>query len=585
MTIGSKQHILTVLLHDYYHRCVFNKVIGRRQWHRLASRIDQNVDKVRALLAAHNAKATFFTLGWLAEQRPELILRLVADGHEIASAGYVPQEVRRLSPQEFRDDLERANQALLAAGAQQILGYRCPLGWLSPAELWVLDVLIDAGFRYDASMRPSLWSLREEHAQRRVHLYRNEKGSLWELPPPTVRMLGFNIPIAGGNYLRQLPQWFTLRGFQRWTLEGNYPFVLYFHPWELDGELPRIRNMGLLARIRQYRNLGRMAGQIETYLQNAEFLSVSQYLGIEVTKPAPATDETSQAAASARPVAIRKRRSMPTVTIVIPCYNEKSSLSYLAHALSDVERAAQDRYRFQYLFVDDASTDGTEDEVARMFAGREGCRILRHERNQGVAAAIQTGIKEATTEVVCSIDADCTYDPVELLAMIPLLTDEVAVVVASPYHRQGSVINVPKWRLLLSKHLSKGYHLVFHNKLATYSSCCRVYRRSAVVPYSVEHGNFIGIVELLAKVDHAGGKIVEFPAVLHSRLLGHSKMKVLRTIWGHLRLLMRLTWQRLHTRLRWRMKAQQASVPKPPVPEVADVVCFCTVAGKTGLEL
>ncbi len=585
MTIGTKRHIVTVLLHDYYHRCVFNEVIGRRQWHRLASRIDENVDKVRTLLAAHNVKATFFTLGWLAEQRPELVQRLVADGHEIASAGYVPQDARRLSPQEFRDDLERANQALLAAGAHQILGYRCPLGWLSPAEQWVLDVLIDAGFRYDASMRPSLWSLRNAQTQRHLHLYRNEKGSLWELPPPTARVLGFNIPIAGGNYLRQFPQWFTLWGFQRWTFEADCPFVLYFHPWELDEELPRIRNMGLLARIRQYRNLGRMAGQVETYLQNAEFLSVSQYLGLEVTKPEPGAGYPSQDAASGRPVVIRTRRPMAEVTVVIPCYNEKSSLSYLAHALSDLERAAQDRYRFQYLFVDDASTDGTADEVARIFAGRQGCRVLRHERNQGVAAAIQTGLRAASTEIVCSVDADCTYDPVELLEMIPLLTDDVAVVVASPYHRKGSVINVPKWRLLLSKHLSKGYHLVFHNKLATYSSCCRVYRRSAVVPYNLEHGNFIGIVELLAKVDRAGGKIVEFPAVLHSRLLGYSKMKVLRTIWGHLQLLLRLAWQRVRTYLRSPRKGRRAFVLKPRVPEVADSVRLSTTVAKTGSEL
>ncbi|MBC7187109.1 MAG: glycosyltransferase family 2 protein, partial [Calditrichaeota bacterium] len=233
------------------------------------------------------------------------------------------------------------------------------------------------------------------------------------------------------------------------------------------------------------------------------------------------------------------------VTLVVPCYNEKSSLSYLAHALSDLERAAEGRYRFRYVFVDDASSDGTADELARMFGEREHCRVLRHPQNQGVAAAIQTGLKAATTEVVCSIDADCTYDPLDLLQMIPLLTDGVDVVVASPYHRQGAVFNVPRWRLLLSKHLSKGYHLVFHNKLATYSSCCRVYRRKAVAQLTLAHGNFIGIVELLAKVDRAGGRIVEFPTVLHSRLLGHSKMKVLHTIWGHMGLLTALALQRL----------------------------------------
>jgi polysaccharide deacetylase family protein (PEP-CTERM system associated) len=564
MTIGTKRHIVTVLLHDYYHRCVFSKVIGRRQWHRLASRIEQNVERVRALLAACDVKATFFTLGWLAEQRPELIQRLVADGHEIASAGYVPQDVRQLSPQAFREDLERAHHALEAAGAGQVIGYRCPLGWLSSADRWVLDVLIDAGYRYDASMRPPLWSLRDNQRQRRLHLYQNEKGSLWELPPPTARLFGFNIPIAGGNYLRQLPRWFMLRGYQRWTFEGDGPFVLYFHPWELDGELPRINNMGLLAQIRQYRNLGRMAEQLQTYLRNAEFMSVSQYLGLEV---APASEESrlaTQTPVCARSATPPEQKGGKKVTLVIPCYNEKNSLPYLAHALADLERAAQGRYHFHYVFVDDASSDGTADELVRMFGERQECRILRHERNQGVAAAIQTGLRAATTEIVCSIDADCTYDPLDLLEMIPLLVDGVDVVVASPYHRQGSVINVPRWRLLLSKHLSKGYHLVFHNKLATYSSCCRVYRRSVVAPYRLEHGNFIGIVELLAELDSAGGKIVEFPAVLHSRLLGYSKMKVARTIWGHLRLLMRLSWRRVRSSWHGRHEGKAALVPEPP---------------------
>ncbi|MCR4438326.1 MAG: DUF3473 domain-containing protein [bacterium] len=563
MTIGNRRHIVTVLLHDYYHRCVFSNVIGSRQWHRLASRLEQNVEKVRKLFSEYDVKATFFTLGWVAQQRPELIARLVEDGHEIASAGFLPQDVRRLTPEAFREDLMRARQALQAAGAGPVLGYRCPLGWLSPTDRWVLDVLIEEGCRYDASMRPSLWTLQEARSLRRLHLYENAQGRLWELPPPTARVLGFNIPIAGGNYLRQLPRWFTLRGFQQWTFESDDPFVLYFHPWELDEDLPRINNIGFLAHLRQYRNLDRMAEQVQMLLRNAQFMSVSQYLRLEpassAEKEAPARAEPVQ---QAFPVTIARPKG-EEITLIVPCYNEKSSLSYLAHALSDLERAAQGKYRFRYVFVDDASGDGTADELARMFGDRQHCRILRHQRNQGVAAAIQTGVQAASTDVVCSIDADCTYDPLDLLHMIPLLTDGVDVVVASPYHRQGAVFNVPRWRLLLSKHLSKGYHLVFHNKLATYSSCCRVYRRKAVEQLQLGHGNFIGIVELLARVDRAGGKIVEFPTVLHSRLLGHSKMKVLRTICGHLGLLTALALQRLPLRFPGRRasKAVAGSAP------------------------
>ncbi|MBC7188055.1 MAG: DUF3473 domain-containing protein, partial [Calditrichaeota bacterium] len=318
MTIGNRRHIVTVLLHDYYHRCVFSKVIGSRQWHRLASRLEQNVEKVRKLFSEYEVKATFFTLGWVAEQRPELIARLVEDGHEIASAGFVPQDVRRLTPEAFREDLLRAREALEAAGARQILGYRCPLGWLSPADRWVLDVLIEEGYRYDASMRPSLLTVQEAKSLRRPYLYKNARGWLWELPPPTARVLGFNIPIAGGNYLRQLPRWFTLWGFQKWTFESNDPFVLYFHPWELDGDLPRINNIGFLAHLRQYRNLDRMAEQVQILLRNAQFMSVSRYLGLE---PEPSAEKETQAHAEPAPRAVPVSVVRPKgkeVTLVVP---------------------------------------------------------------------------------------------------------------------------------------------------------------------------------------------------------------------------------------------------------------------------
>ncbi len=563
MTIGSRRHIITVLLHDYYHRCVFRNVIGRRQWHRLSSRIEEHVGRVCQLLAAYGVKATFFTLGWLAEQRPDLVRFLVDEGHEIASAGYLPQDVRRLTREQFREDLRRAGVALQQAGAPRVVGYRCALGWLSAADRWVLDVLIEEGYRYDASMRPPLWSLRGNGRCRYLHLYENAQGSLWELPPPTARVCGFNIPVAGGNYLRQLPQWFTHRGFQRWTFDTSEPFVLYFHPWELDQELPRINNMGVLAQVRQYRNLGRMAEQLHLYLKNAEFRSVSQYLGLDLT---PQVAEATRAPAISRPAGASVQNSArggQAVTLVIPCHNEKSSLTYLGHALADLERAAEGKYCFQFLFVDDASTDGTPEGLAAMFGWRSDCRIVRHRRNQGVAAAIQTGLQEAKTEIVCSIDADCTYDPLDLMQMIPLLKEGVDVVVASPYHRLGEVFNVPRWRLLLSKHLSKAYHLVFHNKLATYSSCCRVYRRSTVAPLQLAHGNFIGIVELLARVDEGGGRIVEFPAVLHSRLLGYSKMKVLSTIRGHLRLLLSLAARRVGAHRPTGRSHEVEPAPKP----------------------
>jgi glycosyltransferase involved in cell wall biosynthesis len=189
--------------------------------------------------------------------------------------------------------------------------------------------------------------------------------------------------------------------------------------------------------------------------------------------------------------------------------------------------------------------------------------LVQHPRNRGVAAAILTGIRRADTEVVCSIDCDCTYDPHQLTTLIPLLVPGVDMVTASPYHRDGEVRNVPGWRLFLSRSLSFLYRVVLHHRLATYTSCFRVYRRSSISGLQVREGGFLGVAEMLGRLDLVGGQIVECPAVLEVRLLGRSKMRTLRTIVGHLRLLLRLIFAR------WRGTSMRAA-PAVFVPGTGD---------------
>ncbi|HYL06379.1 MAG TPA: glycosyltransferase family 2 protein [Thermoanaerobaculia bacterium] len=245
-----------------------------------------------------------------------------------------------------------------------------------------------------------------------------------------------------------------------------------------------------------------------------------------------------RAGAAARQPAPQPARQ--PVTVVVPCFNEELTLPYLANTLRSVEAALDAHYDLRFVFVDDGSCDGTWEALQRSFGGRRRHTLLRHDVNRGVAAAILTGIRHADSEVVCSIDCDCTYDPHQLRRLIPMLEDGVDMVTASPYHPQGRVCNVPAWRLALSKGLSRLYRLVLHHQLATYTSCFRVYRRAAVAGLPVEAGGFLGVAEMLGRLDLAGGRIVECPAVLEVRLLGRSKMKIGRTMAGHLRLLARL---------------------------------------------
>jgi glycosyltransferase involved in cell wall biosynthesis len=230
---------------------------------------------------------------------------------------------------------------------------------------------------------------------------------------------------------------------------------------------------------------------------------------------------------------------------VVPCYNEELALPYLSNTLKEVEEVLNSDYRVEFVFVDDGSQDLTHETLQRLFGGTPGCVIVHHERNQGVTAAILTGIRQATSEIVCSIDCDCTYDPRELRRMIPMLAEGVDLVTASPYHPQGSVKNVPRWRLSLSKSASALYRLLSRQKIDTYTSCFRVYRRKAVLELDVLEPGFLGIAEIIGKLDLRGGTIAEYPTTLEARMLGRSKMKTLQTIVGHLGLMGRLAWLRL----------------------------------------
>jgi hypothetical protein len=327
---------------------------------------------------------------------------------------------------------------------------------------------------------------------------------------------------------------------------------MYFHAWELDPEQPKINTGSLLTWVRHYRNLDKMGWVLEDYFARYPFTSIARYLGLHTEKlaerngaAAPTAPDLHISATAASAPIVPTAGKRPPVSIVVPCFNEELILPYLANTLKSVRATLGSRYDLRFVFVDDGSRDRTWESLGRIFGPEPDCTLLRHERNRGVAAAILTGLRATRTEVVCSIDCDCTYDPHELANMIPLLAQNVDLVTASPYHTQGQVRNVPGWRLLLSRGASWLYRRILRHKLATYTSCFRVYRRDVIANLEVKEGGYLGIAELLGRLDLQGGRIVEHPTTLEVRMLGYSKMKTLRTIFGHLRLLARLAVLRL----------------------------------------
>jgi len=238
---------------------------------------------------------------------------------------------------------------------------------------------------------------------------------------------------------------------------------------------------------------------------------------------------------------------MVGVSVVVPLFNERECADLLIDSLADVESKLAARYAFEFVLVDDGSSDETVVLLRTAIARRPGYRLIEHPSNRGIAAAIQTGIRAASHEIVVSMDCDGSYDPLLMAELIPKLVPGVDLVTASPYHIDGRVENVPLWRLRLSRLASQLYGLACRHKLSCYTSCFRVYRRSAVADIELENERFVGVAELLWKVLDRGGYVAEHPALLRSRVAGQSKMRVVRASLGHLRLIVVIIASRLRS--------------------------------------
>lgn len=535
---SDKKSLLTILVEDYFHVGAFETLIQQRNWENFEPRYEQNTLKTLDLLDRYDTKATFFVLGWIAETNPDLVREIVSRGHEVASRGFYHRSAKNLTPDEFREDLRRSNAAIEKATGQKVVGYRAAEKLVFGQSEWVLKTLAEEGFAYDASFLPDT---SDDKKRRFAHEVEINGKNIWEFPYTTTD-LGFGLlPISGGNYFRQLPYTLMRRAIQNWHKRNDDPFVFYFHVWELDPEQPRISAASGMTRIRHYRKLDKMEWILHENLALYNCTGIAEHLGIE-PQAVETTVEPAEAAATAKSI---DRSALTPVSIVVPCYNEQESLPYLAKTLAAVENELYSiGYASQLVFVDDKSTDNTLGVIDELFGGRDDVQVVRHEVNKGVAGGIITGIRAARTEIVCTIDCDCTFDPHELVNMIPMLTDGVDMVQASPYHKDGAVQNVPGWRLALSKGASVLYRRVLRTKIASYTACFRVLRRSAMIDIEPTETGFHGVPEMLGLLDLKGGKIVEYPTVLAVRLFGASKMKTAKTIVGTVKLLSRLAKMR-----------------------------------------
>ncbi len=255
---------LSIDVEDYFQVAAFAARISYSDWDLCGSRIERNVDLILGLLADRETKATFFTLGWIADRYPGLVRRIVDEGHELASHGYSHQKASLQTSREFSADIARAKSALEDIGGIEVKGYRAPSFSIGSENMWALECIEKAGYRYSSSIYP----VRHDHYGQpdfpRFPL--KIRSNLVEIPISTIRILNRNWPVGGGGFFRLLPYQISRWGLQRVNQVDGQPAIFYFHPWEIDPGQPRVSGLSGRSKFRHYINLTRTESRLRRLL-------------------------------------------------------------------------------------------------------------------------------------------------------------------------------------------------------------------------------------------------------------------------------------------------------------------------------
>ena len=256
------QNALSVDVEDWFQVGAFERTIDRADWDGLTHRVERNTDAVLALFDEAGVKGTFFTLGWVAQRYPALLLRIAEAGHEVASHGYDHERVFTFTPEQFRADLRKSRGLLEDASGQRVIGYRAPSFSIDSRTPWAHPILAEEGYRYSSSVAP----IRHDHygwPESPRFAWKPVSGSsLLELPVTTAKLGGRTLAAGGGGFFRLLPYAFSRWAIKQVNGQAGRPAIIYFHPWEIDPDQPRVAGAPFKSRVRHYSNLSAMAGKL-----------------------------------------------------------------------------------------------------------------------------------------------------------------------------------------------------------------------------------------------------------------------------------------------------------------------------------
>ena len=270
---------LTFDIEEYFHAETFARVVDRRDWDTLESRVVSATERILAILAETQTSATFFVLGWVAERHPALVRAIRAGGHEVGCHGYAHAMITRLSRPDFAEDVRRGKAAVEEAAGVSVVGYRAPTFSVVRDTLWSLETLADAGFRYDSSIFPILHDRYGIADSPRFPHRRSAGGrrTIWEFPPSTIGCRGWRLPVAGGGYFRLMPYAVTRWALRHLNQVEQQPAMVYLHPWEMDPGQPSLP-IGRLARLRHSLNTSRTESKLRCLLSDFRFRPVRDVL-------------------------------------------------------------------------------------------------------------------------------------------------------------------------------------------------------------------------------------------------------------------------------------------------------------------
>ena len=270
------KNIMSVDLEDYYSKLPFS------EWDKCESKLLKPTKKILELFDKYDVKATFFTLGYIAQKHPELIKEIQSKGHEIASHSYSHPNLNNLTKEDFEKDLLKSLKIIQEITGEKVRGFRSPFFSIKNNE-WAFDVL-KKYLDYDSSVNPvkirygsldgignaptTVYKMSDKNP------YEEDKnGTFLELPVTTLNTPFGRLPMGGGFYLRFFPIW-MLKAAIKQTNKKNFPAIFYIHPADLDPDVPRIAGY----RWYSYYGLKNAVQKFEAILQSFKFSSVRDVL-------------------------------------------------------------------------------------------------------------------------------------------------------------------------------------------------------------------------------------------------------------------------------------------------------------------